>query len=66
VKDQDFYEDADPWRGRLALRGVATPAETSFYGGIFGGWLMSHADIAGARNNEVRHVRGNKDRSHRR
>lgn len=47
MKNQDFYEDADPWHWRLAIRVVATPADTNFYGDIFGGWLMSHADIAG-------------------
>lgn len=47
MKDQDFYEDADPWHWRLAIRVVATPADTNFYGDVFGGWLMSHADIAG-------------------
>lgn len=47
MKDQDFYEDADPWRWRLAIRVVATPADTNFYGDIFGGWLMAQADIAG-------------------
>jgi len=47
VKDRDFYEDSDPWRWRLAIRVVATPADTNFYGDIFGGWLLSQADIAG-------------------
>jgi acyl-CoA thioesterase YciA len=47
MKDQDFYEDSDPWHWRLAIRVVATPADTNFYGDIFGGWLLSHADIAG-------------------
>jgi acyl-CoA thioesterase YciA len=47
MKDGDFYEDADPWHWRLAIRAVATPADTNFYGDIFGGWLLSQADIAG-------------------
>jgi acyl-CoA thioesterase YciA len=47
VKDQDFYEDANPWHWRLAIRVVAMPADTNFYGDVFGGWLLSQADIAG-------------------
>ena len=47
MKDQDFYEDSDPRHWRLALRVVATPADTNFYGDIFGGWLLSQADLAG-------------------
>ena len=47
MKDADFYEDADPWHWRLAIRVVAMPADTNMYGDIFGGWLMSHADVAG-------------------
>ena len=47
MKDGDFYEDADPWHWRLAIRVVAMPADTNMYGDIFGGWLLSHADVAG-------------------
>jgi len=47
MKDQDFYEDPDPRHWRLAIRVVATPADTNFYGDVFGGWLLSHADLAG-------------------
>lgn len=47
MKDADFYEDSDPWHWRLAIRVVAMPADTNMYGDIFGGWLMSHADVAG-------------------
>lgn len=47
MRDQDFYEDADPWHWRLAIRVVAMPADTNLYGDVFGGWLLSHADIAG-------------------
>jgi acyl-CoA hydrolase len=38
VKDHDFYEDSNPWHWRLTIRAVATPADTNFYGDIFGGW----------------------------
>jgi acyl-CoA thioesterase YciA len=47
LKDLDFYEDSDPSKWRLAIRVVAMPADTNFYGDVFGGWLMSHADVAG-------------------
>jgi acyl-CoA thioesterase YciA len=47
MEDHDFYEDAEPRHWRLAIRVVATPADTNFYGDVFGGWLLSHADIAG-------------------
>jgi acyl-CoA thioesterase YciA len=36
----------DQWR--LAIRVVAMPADTNAYGDIFGGWIMSQADIAGS------------------
>lgn len=36
----------DAWQ--LALRVFATPADTNPYGDIFGGWLLSQADIAAA------------------
>jgi acyl-CoA thioesterase YciA len=32
----------------LAIRVVAMPADTNAYGDIFGGWLMSQADVAGS------------------
>ena len=34
-------------QGRLLLRTMAMPADTSPNGDIFGGWLMSQMDIAG-------------------
>ncbi len=36
----------DDWQ--LAIRVVAMPADTNAYGDIFGGWIMSQADIAGS------------------
>ena len=35
-------------RGELALRTLAMPADTNPSGDIFGGWLLSQMDIAGA------------------
>lgn len=34
-------------RGQLAIRVVAMPANTNSNGDIFGGWLVSHMDLAG-------------------
>lgn len=47
MQDRDFYEDSDPYKWRLAIRVVAMPADTNFYGDVFGGWVMSQADMAG-------------------
>lgn len=38
--------DLDAWQ--MAIRVVAMPENTNAYGDIFGGWLMSQADIAGS------------------
>ena len=35
-------------RGIATVRTVAFPKDTNSLGDIFGGWLMSHADVAGA------------------
>jgi acyl-CoA thioesterase YciA len=35
-------------KGRLSVRTIAMPADTNAYGHIFGGWLMSQMDLAGA------------------
>jgi len=48
VSDLEFYDEPDPVVWRLAIRVVAMPADTNAYGDIFGGWLMSQADIAGS------------------
>ena len=37
----------DP-RGQLAIRTVAMPADTNPSGNIFGGWVVSQMDLAGA------------------
>lgn len=34
--------------GQPALRVIPFPADTNPYGAIFGGWIMSHVDVAGA------------------
>lgn len=39
---------AEPTAWQLAIRVVAMPSDTNAYGGIFGGWLMSQADVAGS------------------
>jgi acyl-CoA thioesterase YciA len=39
--------DAVP-RGQLLLRTLAMPADTNANGDIFGGWIMSQIDLAGA------------------
>ena len=35
-------------RGQLLLRTLAMPADTNANGDIFGGWIMSQLDLAGA------------------
>src|SRR5207244_11936611 len=35
-------------QGQPVLRVVPMPADANFHGDIFGGWIMSHVDIAGA------------------
>lgn len=39
--------DAEP-KGTLTIRTLAMPADTNAAGDIFGGWVMSQMDIAGA------------------
>lgn len=39
-------QDLTEWQ--LALRVLAMPADTNPYGDIFGGWLLSQADVAGS------------------
>ena len=34
--------------GELSLQTVAMPKDTNFHGDIFGGWLVSQMDLAGA------------------
>ncbi|HWV14204.1 MAG TPA: acyl-CoA thioesterase [Cellvibrio sp.] len=35
-------------KGKLTLQTLSMPADTNPYGDIFGGWLLSQMDIAGA------------------
>ncbi|MEO0435937.1 MAG: acyl-CoA thioesterase [Pseudomonadota bacterium] len=35
-------------QGKLALQTIAMPKDTNFNGDIFGGWLLSQMDLAGA------------------
>lgn len=46
--DPHLFDETDPSKWRLAIRVMAMPADTNAAGDIFGGWLMSQADIAGA------------------
>ncbi len=39
--------DKEQPRGELAIRTVAMPADANASGDIFGGWLLSHMDLAG-------------------
>ncbi len=48
MTDPHLLDEADPSKWRLAIRVLAMPADTNAAGDIFGGWLMSQADIAGA------------------
>ena len=41
-------ERAETPRGELAIRTLAMPADTNPRGDIFGGWLLSQMDLAGA------------------
>ncbi|MBE8715842.1 acyl-CoA thioesterase [Cellvibrio polysaccharolyticus] len=44
-----LHPDDDPRpTGELTLQTLSMPADTNPYGDIFGGWLMSQMDIAGA------------------
>src|SRR5882762_1023413 len=46
-REIDFLGPAQP-RGELAARILAMPADTNPSGDIFGGWIMSMMDAAGA------------------
>lgn len=35
-------------KGDIAIQTIAMPADANWYGDIFGGWLMSQMDLAGA------------------
>lgn len=46
-RETEFLAPSEP-RGELAARTLAMPADTNPAGDIFGGWIMSHVDIAGS------------------
>lgn len=48
MRDPALPDLVDPAAWQLAIRVVAMPGDTNAYGDIFGGWLMSQADIAGS------------------
>jgi len=50
-------DPTQPPEGEPVIRAVAMPADTNPAGDIFGGWLMSQMDLAGA-NAAVRRSRG--------
>ena len=43
----EIDEDPKP-NGTLAIQLLAHPKDTNAFGDVYGGWLMSHMDIAGA------------------
>lgn len=43
-----MYHEHPPEDREAVIRTMAMPKDTNGLGDIFGGWLMSHADIAGA------------------
>ena len=43
----DNHDETEP-DGKLTIRTLAMPADTNPAGDIFGGWVMSQMDIAGA------------------
>ena len=47
VRESEFLDAARP-RGELAVRALAMPCDTNPAGDIFGGWIMSMMDAAGA------------------
>ncbi len=43
-----LIEERNPGERQLTIRVLAMPADTNPSGDIFGGWLMSQADVAGS------------------
>jgi acyl-CoA thioesterase YciA len=43
-----MYWEEPPQDREAAVRTLAMPRDTNGLGDIFGGWIMSHADVAGA------------------
>lgn len=48
MSDDDLNDDIPLPGGDLALQTIAMPADTNANGDIFGGWLVSQMDLAGA------------------
>lgn len=48
MEDQDRLDDIPCPVGELALQTVAMPSDANADGDIFGGWLVSQMDLAGA------------------
>ncbi len=48
MSDDDLNDDIPLPGGDLALQTMAMPADTNANGDIFGGWLVSQMDLAGA------------------
>ena len=48
MSDNDLNDDIPRPGGDLALQTMAMPADTNANGDIFGGWLVSQMDLAGA------------------
>lgn len=46
--EHDSNDDTPKPMGTLTLQTLSMPADTNPYGDIFGGWLMSQMDVAGA------------------
>ena len=47
-EDEAPTESATEPRGKLTVRTLTMPADTNPHGDIFGGWVLSQMDIAGA------------------
>ena len=45
------FQPANP-QGHLSLQTIAMPADTNWSGNVFGGWLVSQMDLAGAIHSE--------------
>lgn len=45
---QTQNDEIDKPKGELSLQTICMPADTNWMGDIFGGWLLSQMDIAGA------------------
>lgn len=48
MEQQDRHDDTPSPQGELALQTIAMPADANADGDIFGGWLVSQMDLAGA------------------